>query len=103
MDRMRKVMDEMRENMRKVNLREHVTVLLSHLVILFFFFLLTFDGSIVKLGNTNILFDRTFSYIRWYFNFYSHLTIPSSHWVVPTSHVTALLSYLIVPFFFSHI
>ena len=31
----------------------------QHLVVSLFFFI-TFDGSIVTLGNTNILFDRTF-------------------------------------------
>ena len=35
-----------------------MTVLLSHSVVPLFF--LTFDGSIVTLGNTNIKFDHTF-------------------------------------------
>ena len=38
--------------------KSHVTVLLSRLMVQFFF--LTNDGSIVTLGNTNITFDSTF-------------------------------------------
>ena len=56
----------------------HVIVLLSHQWFPYFFSL-TFDDSCVTLDSTNIFFYRTFSHIRWYFNFYSHLTILSSH------------------------
>ena len=67
-----------------------MTVLLSYSMISYLF--LTFDGSIVTLGNTNITFDRTF--------FFSHLIVPSSNFAVLTSYITVLLSHLVVPFSF---
>ena len=81
----------------------HVTILLSHLVVLFFFFL-TFDGSILILYNSNIRFDSTFVTFGGTFFFSSLLILSSLHCIVPTSHVTILLSHSVVPlFFFSHL
>ena len=80
-------------------LTSHVTVLLSNRWFSFFF--LTFDGSIITLGSTNITYDRTFLTFAGTLIFSSHLTISLSHWAVPTSYVTVLLSHSIVPLFFS--
>ena len=78
-------------------LTSHMTVLLSHSVVHLFF--LTCDGSIVTLGNTNILFDHNFLTFGgtlifthiWQFHHYIEI------WA--TSYVTILLSHLIVLFF----
>ena len=52
----------------------------------------TFDGSIVRLGNTNITSYCTFvTFVGTLIFFFFHLTVLSSHWIVPTSHVTILL------------
>ena len=106
-----------------------MTVLLSHSVVLLFFFL-TFYGTSLTLRNTNITCDCTFvtfdgslifSHIWWYHPhiaqyqhymwlyfchilwfpyFFSHLMVPSTCCAIPTPHVTILLSHLIVPLFF---
>ena len=79
-------------------LTSHVTVLLSNWWFSFFF--LTFDGSIVTLSSTNTTYDRTFLTFAGTLIFSWHLTISLSHWAVPTSYVTVLLSHSIVPLFF---
>ena len=83
-----------------------MTVLLSHLVIPSIFFFPTFDSFIVRLGSTNILFDRMFLtfngtlILTHIWQFYRHIGI----WAIPTSHVAVFLSHSIVPpFFFPHI
>ena len=74
----------------------------SHIQWFPYFFFLTFDGSIVTLGNINILFDRvflTFSdtlIFTHIWQFHRHIGI----WAAPTSYVTIFLSHLIVPLFF---
>ena len=113
-------------------LTSHVTVLFSHWWFSYFFFL-TFDGSIFILCSFNIACDSSFltlvvpllfltfdDFILTFCNsnitcdsffvtlggslpFFSHLTISSSHCIVPTSHVTVLFSHLVVPLLFSHI
>ena len=69
-----------------------------------FFFFLTFDGSILTLYSSNIRFDSTFVTFGGTFFFSSLLILSSLHCIVPTSHVTILLSHSVVPlFFFSHL
>ena len=38
---------------------------------------------------------------RFFYFYFSHLTVLSSRYVIPISHVTFLLSHLMVPLFFS--
>ena len=76
---------------------------------------ITFDGFIITLCSSNIIcnssfvtfadsliffliFDSTFPTFSVFF--FSHLTILSFDYAVPTSHMTILLSYLVVPLFF---
>ena len=54
-------------------------------------------------STSHVTFLLSHSVIPFFFFFFSNLTVSSSHCVVPTSHVTVLLSYLMVPLFFSHI
>ena len=69
------------------------------------FFFLTFDNSIVTLGSTNITSNYTFVTFGGTIIFFLHvLTIPSSHWVIPTLLMTVLFSHLVGPLlFFFHI
>ena len=77
----------------------YVTVLLSPSVVPLFFFLI-FDGTILILCSTNITCDCTF--VTFYSSLIclSHLMVLSSYCAIPTSHETALLSYLVIPLFF---
>ena len=76
-----------------------VTVLLLHLLVPLFF--LTFNGSILTLCSSNITCNNFFvTFGSSFFFFFSHLTISSSHCVVPTSLMTVLLSHLMVYLFF---
>ena len=79
-------------------------VLLSHIWWYPIFFL-TFDNSIVTLGSTNITSNHTFVTFGGTIIFFLHvLTIPSSHWVIPTLLMTVLFSHLVGPLlFFFHI
>ena len=56
----------------------------------FFFFFLTFDGTILILCSTNITWWLHFCHIPWFIYFFSYLMVPSLHCAVPTSHVAAL-------------
>ena len=112
------------------SITSHVTVLLSHSVVLLFSQIWWYHPHIM---HYNILCDCTFvtfggslffffSRIWWYHHkilqyqhhiwlyffhilwfpyfFFSHLMVPSSHCAVLTSHVTVFLSHTVVPFFF---
>ena len=75
-----------------------MTILFSHLVVLLLF--LTFDSSILTLYNFNITCDRFFLKFGGSLTFFSHLTVLSSHFAIPTSHVTILFAKLVVPLLF---
>ena len=62
-------------------------------------FFLTVD-FILTLCNSNITCDSSFVTFDGSLIFFSHLTITSSHCVVPISHLTILLSHIVVPLFF---
>ena len=78
--------------------KSHVTVLLSRLMVQFFF--LTNDGSIVTLGSTNITFDSTFLTVGCTLIF-SHIWRYHSH-IVQYKHHMRLYFYQIwcSPYFF---
>ena len=59
-----------------------------------------FDGTILTLCNINITCDYIFVTFRGSLIFFSHLIVLSLYCAVPTSHVTVLLSHLMVPLFF---
>ena len=83
----------------------HVTVLLSYLVVPFFFFL-TFYGTILTLHSTNITCNYTFVTFDgslFFFFFFSHLMVPSWYCVVPTSHGDCTFVTFRGSFIFSHI
>ena len=72
--------------------------------VIFFF---TFDSSIFTLCSSNftlcssnITCDSSFLTFGGSLNFFSHLTVLSSHCALPIPHVTVLFSHLVVPFFF---
>ena len=65
----------------------HVIIFFSYLVVPLLFFL-TFNDSIFKLCDSNITYDCSFVTLGGFLTFFSHLTIPSSHCIVPISHVT---------------
>ena len=71
-----------------------MNVLLSHSVV--HYYLLIFDGSSLILYCTNITYD----FIFVTFGCYLYLIVPLSHWTITISHMTALLSHSVVPFFF---
>ena len=85
-----------------VVLTSNMSVFFSHLVVPLLFFL-TFDGFILTLYGSNITCDSSFVTLGGSFTFFSHLTVSSSHYVVPTSYVTVLFSHLVIPLLFSHI
>ena len=64
----------------------------------------TFNGIILTLCSINIIYNCTFVTFGNFLYFFSHSMVPSSYYVVPTWHVTVLLSHSVVPlFFFSHL
>ena len=77
----------------------HVTVLLSHSMVPLFFFL-TFYGTIFTLSSANITCNCTFVTFSSFLIFFLYLTVLSSHYAAPTSHVTALLSHSLIVLFF---
>ena len=83
--------------------QHHIWLYFCYIWWFLYFFFLTFDGTIFILRSTNITCDYTLSHLVVPLFFFSHFMVPSSHYAIPTSHVTVLLSHLVVPlFFFSH-
>ena len=65
------------------------------------YFFLTLTGSILTLCCSNITCDSSFVILGGSLTFFLHLTILSSYFALPTSHVTILFSHLVVPLLFS--
>ena len=61
---------------------------------------LTFNDFILILCNSNITCDSSFLTLGGSLTFFSHLTVLSSHCVIPISHLTILLSHIVVPLFY---